>query len=143
MFSKDTIYIHYGSSFFDISRFENVQNCAILSKPINGGLWASPEGAKEGWQKINSIRPQDRFCFRFKLADSARKLLLNNTDVVDKLPQITSSSKNYPVILDFEKLSEEYDVICYKYSSEMDGILPCWDCDCVLVMNPNIINELK
>ena len=143
MLSKDAIYIHYGSSRFDIEKFEEVQNCDVLSKPVNGGLWASPEGAEDGWQKINAIRPQDRFSFKFQLISSAKVLMLDNKDIIDKLPQISSKSDFYPVTLDFEKLSTEYDVIYYKYNREMDEILPSWDCDCILVMNPNVIQEIK
>ena len=143
MFSKETIYVHYGSSSFDMNRFENVQNSDMLSKPINGGLWASPEKAEEGWQKINSIRPQDKSFFKFKLDETAKVLLLNNKESLEKLPTICSKSEKFPIILNFEMLSGEYDAILYQLNKETDEILPCWDCDCLLVMNPNVINILE
>ena len=143
MFSKETIYVHYGSSSFDMNRFENVQNSDMLSKPINGGLWASPEKAEEGWQKINSIRPQDKSFFKFKLDETAKVLLLNNKESIEKLPTICSKLEKFPIILNFEMLSGEYDAIFYQLNKETDEILPCWDCDCLLVMNPNVINILE
>ncbi len=143
MFSKETIYVHYGSSSFDMNRFENVQNSDMLSKPINGGLWASPEKAEEGWQKINSIRPQDKSFFKFKLDETAKVLLLNNKESLEKLPTICSKSEKFPIILNFEMLSGEYDAILYQLNKETNEILPCWDCDCLLVMNPNVINILE
>ena len=143
MFSRETIYVHYGSSSFDMNRFENVQNSDMLSKPINGGLWASPEKAEEGWQKINSIRPQDKSFFKFKLDETAKVLLLNNKESLEKLPTICSKSEKFPIILNFEMLSGEYDAIFYQLNKETDEILPCWDCDCLLVMNPNVINVLE
>lgn len=143
MFSKETIYVHYGSSSFDMNRFENVQNSDMLSKPINGGLWASPEKAEEGWQKFNSIRPQDKSFFKFKLDETAKVLLLNNKECLEKLPTICSKSEKFPIILNFEMLSGEYDAILYQLNKETDEILPCWDCDCLLVMNPNVINILE
>ena len=143
MLSKETIFVHYGDTAFDIEKFEYVQNCDCLPKPINGGLWASPEDSKDGWQKINSIRPRDRNFFKFKLTETAKILILNSKDTIDKLPKIPCKIEKFPIILDFEKLSIEYDVISYKFNGEMDTLLPCWDCDCILVMNPNVVCPLK
>lgn len=115
----------------------------MLSKPIIGGLWASHENAEEGWQKINSIRPQDKYCFKFKLDETAKVLFLDNKEAREKLPTICSKSVYFSTILDFEKLSYEYDAIFYEFNKETAEIMPCWDCDCLFVMNPNVIDVVE
>jgi len=143
MFSKKTIYVHYGNVQFDKNKFEKVENFNDFSKPVNGGLWASPENAEEGWEKIKIQGLQYRHIFKFKLADSAKKLILINEESFEGLPRLTSKSKDGSVALDFEKLSEQIDVICYEYNDVTDRLLPNWDCDCILVMNIDVIEPLE
>ena len=143
MVSKETIYIHYGSLSFNSKKYEEVQNSTFSSKPVNGGFWASPDSSERGWGSINKLRPQDCHYFKFRLSDTAKVLMIDNKESLNNLPKIKSEVEKFPIILDFEKLSMKYDAIIYKYSEEMDRILPCWDCDCILIMNPKVIKDLR
>jgi hypothetical protein len=44
--------------------------------------------------------------------------------------------------IDYEKLAEEYDAIELVNSSAFREPLPTWDCDCILVMNPDKVKEI-
>lgn len=82
--------------------------------------------------------------FRFTLSDNAKVLYIDDSGILKRIP-----SKNdefmFWVILDFEKLSEQYDAIevniskCYRLYHLLYG----WDCDSILIMNPDIIQEVK
>ena len=49
------------------------------------------------------------------------------------------------IFLDFEKLSKEYDAIEVNISECRDLYysLYGWDCDSIVIMNPDIIEEIK
>lgn len=48
MYKKGIVYEHCGHDKFDKSKFEYIKNdirITPMTKPINGGLWASPENS--------------------------------------------------------------------------------------------------
>ena len=49
------------------------------------------------------------------------------------------------IVLDFEKLSHKYDAIEVNISSddELYYKLYGWDCDSILVMNPDVVQEFQ
>ena len=53
----------------------------------------------------------------------------------------------YPITkcLDFEKLARDYDAIEVLISNDyrLNTSLMGWDCDSIIVFNPNIIEEVK
>ena len=52
---------------------------------------------------------------------------------------------NITVFLDFEKLAKQYDAIeLFVYGDfDLQGLLGTWDCDCVLVLNPDAVQEIS
>lgn len=144
MYKKGIIYEHCGHDKFDIDKFEYIKNDARITpitKPINGGLWASPEDSIYNWKSVSN-RQQDRVSFKFKISDSAKVLKIEKKEDLKDLPRLVEDGKGlFNIILDFEKISEDYDVIyCNAYSGgELSNVLPNWDCECILVMNPNVI----
>lgn len=148
--------IHYGSSRYNPKKWCDVRGseCGMFNKP-DGGLWASPVDAEFGWLAWCT---RERFneqalkrSFRFKIAPEARILKLTPENVWD-LPEDPKLRKRIGgfaswresgrvVGIDFAKLAEDYDVIEYRVSEypELYWSLYGWDCDCVLVLNKDVI----
>lgn len=142
-------YIHYGHKYFDMELFNWITNRGLYVKPI-GGLWASPVDASFGWKDWNRdsrfVTCNDENSFTFTLSDEARVLVIDNNDLLKGLPQREEEfALDTWCLLDFEKLSEDYDAIELVLSSDgrLYWSLYGWDCDCILVMNPNVVVEVE
>lgn len=145
------VYIHYGSKKFDTERFTPIQNCYPRNKPI-GGLWASDVKAEYGWKQwcedngFYCERNTDDNCFRFTLAENAKILTLICSSDVKAMPLLGKTGA-FDYKPNFEEiLSLGYDAVDYRLSddcgSAFDNLywyLYGWDCDSILVLNPNII----
>ena len=161
-----TTYIHYGSDRFYPEYFTPVRNSGWQPKP-EGGLWGSREGDEFGWDwwcrdshfKIEELKHR----FRFILPE-ARILTLEDPEQLKELPLLHPWKPKEPpkvevgeipteeqlhdwftpnwCYLDYEKLAEEYDAIELRNSGSFREPLPTWDCDCILVMNPEKVREL-
>lgn len=143
-------YIHYGALSFQPDKFQPIKNKTYGAvKPI-GGIWASPINAKLGWKqwcvseefRINKLSTS----FEFYLDDNARVCHIKSVDDLRKLPRLQGLDSTLYCI-DFEKAMVKYDAIELHLSDEinddyLDGLyfrLYGWDCDSILIMNPNII----
>lgn len=139
-------YIHYGDNKFDINKFNKVLNIPESIKPF-GGFWGSRENADFGWKEWCT---DTNFKFKdlsknlqFSLSNDARILIMDNANLLDDLPQNKENhilNKLY-VTLDFEELSKQYDAIEILISEDerLYELLYGWDCDSILVMNPDVI----
>ena len=141
-------YIHYGHKHFQPEMFCPISNRGQWVKP-NGGLWASPMDASFGWKDwcygSNFRECNVENSFTFTLSESARVLVIDNNESLLKLPQIVPEyMHDLWCMLDFEKLVDEYDAIELDMSSDgrLYWSLYGWDCDCILVMNPNVVMEV-
>ena len=145
------IYIHFGHNSFDKNKFKPIKNLNYISKP-SGGLWASRLDSKYGWEKWAKNNEID-FCdltksFQFKISNSAKILTIDNVNKLKKLPLIKKDlSKEIGLSnqIDFEKLAMKYDAIEVLISKdeELYFALYGWDCDSILVLNPNVIITYK
>lgn len=138
-------YIHYGHTSFDKNLFRQITNNNFFTKP-DGGFWASNTKAKYGWKEWceeNDFRDCSKDNnFIFVLTNDAKILKIDLVDQLNVLPKVKSDFgiSNW-TMLDFEKLSESYDAIevsiisDYRLYHELYG----WDCDSILIMNPDII----
>lgn len=145
---NEVVYIHYGHDrFLDPDPIRNQDY--YFTKP-KGGLWASRKDDESGWKnwcekeefRLDSF---DR-SFEFKLKDSARILMLDRLDQLDDLPKINNADHPYikgdtfsECCLDFEKLAQEYDAIELTNVGVFYWALYGWDCNSILIMNPNIV----
>lgn len=146
---KKTIYIHYGSNAFDRGTFRNVFNVPARNKP-DGGLWASRIDSPYGWLQWcneNDFRKESfTEAFRFSLSNTAKVLEIHS--VADtKLIESQEKPGWYilnDIIPDFEKMKKNYDAIELFLSDDWNlyYALYGWDCDCILIMNPEIIIPL-
>lgn len=138
-------YIHYGHKHFEKGLFKPITNRRHLTKP-NGGFWASNINAKCGWKDWCESE-EFRDCnkensFSFIILDSAKILRVNSMNDISDLPIIAKMSSW--ICLDFEELSKEYDAIEVNISEDemLYWNLYGWDCDSILVMNPDVIQEI-
>lgn len=150
------MYIHYGSDAFDPDRFKKIANCAYFNKPLGDtGFWASPVDAKNGWktwcenESFNLDAFDEYFCF--ELAEGAKVFHIRKGDDIYDLPLIKNPLAASSVCIDFEEAAKSWDAIeahisddpaeDYRYS--IYWLLYGWDCDSILIMNPDIIKEVK
>ena len=129
--------------------FTPISNHAFWLKPI-GGLWGSMPDSDFNWkawcleedfqtEKLNE-------CFYFTLKPGSKILSIRKSSDLEPLPKLHDSEKFHgTVFLDFEKLAKQYDAIeLFVYGDfDLQGLLGTWDCDCVLVLNPDAVQEIS
>ena len=138
--------IHYGNSKYNPSLFQPIQNSWVKPK---GGLWASPVNSKDSWknwcleENFNCISLDQSFEFEIEgnilVIDSYEDLL---TKVIwfEKYDEIYPDFEAMLMLgIDAIHLTEEGQ--CRTrfakegYSLKLYG----WDCESVLVLNPDCI----
>lgn len=141
-------YIHYGCKVFDKDLFINITNMLLSTKPY-GGFWASRTDAAFGWKdwcaSTNYRECVPENSFTFTLEDNAKVLHINSANELKKLPVVKNDLNiSSWKLLDFEKLAGIYDAIDVSISNdpELHFALYGWDCDSILIMNPDIIQAL-
>lgn len=139
-------FIHFGGKYFDPLKFVPVQNLPHRNKP-KGGLWASSTRTDYGWYEWSRDNDDFGHCrftnaFTFELAPETRVLNLKTTEDVKKAAQI-----GHPTVfggllcLDFEAIAKRYDVIDFSVA-QLYMIMWGWDCDSVLILNPDVVEEV-
>ena len=140
-------YIHYGSKVFDKNRFEKVSNYFI--KP-RGGFWASRIDSEYGWKEWNDDNKfttcQKENSFIFTLKDDAKVVEIFTAEDLAKLPCLTENQLKYPIcnefyIIDYEHCIE-MGIDAIEVRSISDGLyypLYGYDCECILILNPDIV----
>ena len=126
-------------------------------------------GWKEWCEDNGFHRNQLKSYFRFTLSEGSKVLLLKNTRDLLPLPkiktwrpkdrsevlnlpegQITTREQldrffqKNPCYLDYEKMvSESVDAIELQHSFLFRDCLDTWDCDCIVVLNPDAVVEVE
>lgn len=136
-------YIHYGNTKFEPERFQEVINEDYRPKP-SGGFWGSPVDAEFGWknwcERENYMECMKENSLTFTIRDDAHVLHIRSGANLGGLPMIKEEYGK--IYLDFEKLRElGIDAIELHLSEnpELYRVLYTWDCDSILIMNPDII----
>lgn len=157
--NNDETYIHYGADHFDKRFFNAVMNDVFPSvKPLHGGLWASPIDSNCSWNDFckNNEYELDKLgkYFQFKLTDDSKVMFIDSNYKLDKLVSegfcknngfTTSRLINIGLYyLDFEKIANfGYDAILVFINYETYMSLYGWDCDTLLVLNPDCVIEVE
>lgn len=142
-------YIHYGHEPFDRSLIQPIRNCEYFTKPW-GGPWASPVDAPFGWKQWCEREEfaLHRFVhsFTFTLSPEAKVLTIGSTLDLHGLPHGGNFGLDLGMVcLDFEELLRRgYDAVELELSRdwELYWKLYGWDCDSIVILNPNIIVEV-
>ena len=156
-------YIHYGitADEFDKKKVTERVN-ALFSKP-DRGFWASPVNTDWGWKDwctCNDFRMDtDAFdkSFRFRIDKKAKILRVRNED--DIMPfVIPDNDPFYKRLtwgrcktsigdrLDRDRLYETFDGMELFLSENYymhEGIFNSWDCDSIVIWNPDVILPIK
>lgn len=146
-YDEKDVYIHYGSKHFNKNLFKKIKNIPFV-KP-EGGLWASNIKAKYGWKEwtqdnnYGTDKYREDNCFKFRLKNGAKILTIKNKKDLRELPKykVPTFDSNLFNWLDFEKLSEQYDAI-EVFIDKLYWELYGWDCDSLLVLNKDVIEEI-
>lgn len=140
-------YIHYGSNKFDKMQISPIHNQQFFSKPY-GGFWASPEICEWSWKHwcesegFHLERLEQSF--KFILNENSRILEIHNAEDLLDLPHTREGyASSWVKFLDFEALAKKYDAIELFLSEDrrLYDRLYGWDCDSILIMNPEIVEE--
>lgn len=147
-------YIHYGSRKFIKSAFIPIHNERCFTKPF-GGLWASPIGAKYGWKDwciANHFRDcRENNAFRFTLSKEANVIHIYSAKDLEQLP-MQAERGTLSVRPDYEQiLKNGVDAVELHLSEEpphewhkgLYYLLYGWDCDSIVILNPDIIVPLE
>ena len=150
------VYVFCGSDHFDRSLFMPITNEPHpWVKPL-GGMWSSPVDSENTWEDwclgngfgLEKLDKQ----FRFILAEGSKVLRIGSNKDLDEL--YSQGYKRYdfdqyPYLhddqyyLDFEKiLADGYDAIQVTITNETYWSLYGWDCDTLLVLNPDCVIEI-
>lgn len=143
-------YIHYGDKKFNKKKFEEIKNIMFV-KPL-GGLWASRVDSEYGWkswcesQNFHPEKYRENNYFKFKLRENAKVLTIANREQLEKIikQNLSEDYKALFVALNFEELAKQYDAIEVLISEDnrLYWDLYGWDCDSILVMNKDVIEEV-
>lgn len=150
----DVKYIHYGDDKFILEKFNSITNILGRNKPY-GGLWASRIDANYGWDKWCKdnefhIEKLNKY-FTFTLENKAKILEIHSVEDMEGIPiqkfnDLLFKINYYP---DFEAIiNQGYDAIelfmsSASYAQDITETLYFrlyrWDCDSILILNPEII----
>ena len=155
---EEEIYECLGNGDYDPKKFEKIKNRQSFCKPF-GGLWSSPVDSEWGWRQwVECEMPSwkeiiDSSGFKFKMKPESKIYVIDSVVDLIRVPHkvrdfcLMSYFPNKQLI-DFEKMSIEYDAILLTISGESDtrwseteyGMdLYGWDCETLLVLrNENI-----
>ena len=144
-------FIHHGCKHFNPNKFGPVINYRF-TKP-SGGFWASPVKADFGWKEW--CEREDFYTnklarsFTFTLSENARVYCIRSVDDLIGIPSVREHEYKSPYDMffpDFEQmLIDGIDAVMVEISKDrrLYWALYGWDCDSILIMNPDIIVEGK
>lgn len=147
---------HWGHTRFNRQLFKPVKNW--WTKP-KGGFWGSPVDSCYSWwhwnQETHLRNLEDKPRFEFEV--TGRILTIKSKEDLIGLPVYKSNLKydgtdewmkrfyekfHCMMWLDFEALTKDYDAIVFITNAETQELLVGWDCDTVLVLNPDCVQEI-
>ena len=145
------MYIHYGASNYDQTKFKKIGYDHPLGTKPSGGLWGTWDTAKYSWKQwcLDNEFKENQLAsyFRFGLVDNVRILELSEIDDLDSIQVLEKRKFHiglYPttIHIDWYELMKNYDVVRLNYSQNEQlwyRVLYGWDCDSILVLNENVI----
>ena len=136
--------VHYGADHFDPSLFVPVHDAHWI-KP-KGGLWSSPVESEFGWRQWCKTEDWnlDRLDKSFEFDIRGRVMVIDSVESMNELPWIEAGPLQ---CISFECLmAAGVDAVHLTWEGQVatrfsrPRSLYGWDCECVLVMNPEIID---
>ena len=145
--------ITFGMTYFDKKKFMPIKNRHFV-KPW-GGFWTAPlltqqenYSAWAQWCSTNDFHVERLAnAIVFNMSDSARICRIDSLQDLGALPMQSNFGITYTP--DFERIAQEYDAIYLTSKGERETRwtrpynLYGWDCESVLILNPDIVTEVK
>ena len=133
---------HYSESDYSKAKFNPISDIPFRNKP-GGGLWTSPVDSEHSWvdwcESVNF-----RACDKYYDVDFYGKLLtIDNERDLDLLPWIEHEGRHFVSFQALCALGFTYDAIHLTAKGERETrfsnplSLYGWDCETVLILNPN------
>ena len=163
---NNKIYVSYLDVPFDkklLKPSDKMNNC-INNKPI-GGFWASPVDAEYGWKEFCTDNLpkaiKDKLEFKFTLTNNARIIVIEDLqDINDKLKfdKFEYTDIINHAYIDFDAMRNDFDGIelrdpmlghyflnskQYPELSKKEECFYCWDCESIVIWNPDIIVPIE
>lgn len=144
------IYEHFTrdpkNNVFLPEKFDPIEDIPVLpNKPLRGGLWASPSLAMISWSVQCDFEgsPDDRintwFGFKFKLLNSSRLAVIEETGDVELLPLHDGTTE----LIDWVKVAQDWDAVIVQGNAlDQSGPFWGWDVDSLLVLNPDVVENI-
>jgi len=143
--------IHYGATTFDPSLFEEISNREMTRNKPKGGLWTSPVDSEYGWKewcKDENFRDCSKDeSFIISLKEDTHILEINNRIDLEEFEWIINAEWDWLNGIDFEELKSRYDAVHLTDTGQWatrgygEKNLYGWDCESVLILNKECINE--
>jgi len=135
--------IHYGSLCYDPKKFKPISNVTFRNvkfrtKP-EGGFWTSPVNSKYGWSDWCKDESYSDLTESFEVDFNGTVFTVNSISDMKKLPW--KKDKDMPYI-SFEDMTCDAIHLTVQGERETRYSEPSlygWDCESVLVMNPECI----
>jgi len=140
--------IHWGASKYDPELFKPISDAPFDTKPI-GGLWASPVNSDFGWKEWTEIESYGETNEYFNLEFNGDLLVIDTLTDLGELPWIECDRIHF---ISFQAMCAggfSYDAIHLTEAGERatrwtrPRTLYGWDCECVLVLNPDSIRPAQ
>jgi len=135
--------ITYGlGNTLDVGRIKPIVNRD--SKPV-AGLWASPTKSNYGWREFCLREDYGDLSTSFVFSVTGNILKIDSKDDLEKIEWYCKWGYYFP---DFELMQNEVDAIWLTITGLFETknllnkyVLYGWDCESVLIMNKNVINN--
>ena len=152
-----TDYITYGFDKFEKERLVPVSQPLSIrgNKPI-GCFWGSPVGAEFGWKQWcerNDFRLSSFSSYIvWRLKDGSKILKIRSAADVEPLPVVIDENLNDLPNIDYNLLRTKFDAVelvnpwigkSCSHSSHKEFGFNTWDCQSIVVLNPNKIEVLR
>lgn len=130
---------------YERNKFKRIKNKENSNKP-GGGLWSSPIPSSYGWDSCSRDNDYGDLSTSFELKLKGNIFKIDGlVDMVNLYWKEGEGGFRFLIGIDFEKmLSDGIDAIYLTEKGEQETRYECpglygWDCECVLVMNPDCI----
>lgn len=142
-------FVHFGSDKLDRAKFVEITDASYCGglKP-QGGLWGSNESG-HGWRlwcrevRWNQDRLNTKFTFRLKAG--ARVLNVQGDELVRYSDDTNFGFRHYISCINWQKVKSDYDAVYIAAGSDDQLYMNYygWDCDSILVLNFDVVEEVE
>ena len=140
--------IHYGNTHYIPSWFEPISDEPFRNKP-KGGLWTSPINSEYGWSDWCEGEGYGDLSAWFELDFNGTVLEIDSFEDMNELPWIESDGHYFVSFQAICACGFAYDAIHLTEKGQKETrmthpkSLYGWDCETVLVMNPDSVSTPK